>query len=107
MGMKWVLETQKRGAVVIVVDPKFNRTAAHADRYLRIRPGTDIAFLGAVINYLLSHDLYDKDYVERNTNALWKLRPDYLFHSGLFSGFDAESRTYSTETWGYERDAEG
>ena len=54
ISFKWVNEARtKRGAKLIVVDPRFTRSAATADIYARLRPGTDIAFLGAVINYAL------------------------------------------------------
>jgi len=106
MGMKWVLEAQQAGAVVIVVDPKFNRTAAHADLFVRIRPGTDIAFQGALIRYVIEHELYDEDYLRRATNALFKVRPDFGFEEGLFSGFDPD-RGYDSSAWAYQVGADG
>lgn len=106
MGMKWVLEAQQAGAIVIVVDPKFNRTAAHADIFVRIRPGTDIAFQGALIRYVIEHHLYDENYVRRATNALFKVRPDFGFADGLFSGFDPD-KGYDPSAWAYQLDENG
>ena len=60
---------QARGARVIHVDPRFTRTSAVADSYVPIRAGTDIAFLGGVINYILSNDLDFREYVSAYTNA--------------------------------------
>ena len=74
-GFKWVTEAKAHNnAKLIVVDPRFTRSAAVADFYCPIRPGTDIAFLGGVINYLLSNDKIHKEYVANYTNALHRAR---------------------------------
>ena len=92
-GFKWVIEAKvKNKARLIVVDPRFTRTAAVADIFAQIRPGTDIAFLGGVINYLLSNDKIQHEYVKAYTNAPFLVRADYQFEDGLFSGYDAEKR---------------
>jgi formate dehydrogenase major subunit len=107
-GFKWVIEAKiKNKARLIVVDPRFTRTAAVADIFAQIRPGADIAFLGGVINYLLSNDKIQHDYVKAYTNAPFLVRADYQFEDGLFSGYDAEKRTYDKTTWAYELDASG
>ena len=107
MGMKWVLEAKAAGARLIVVDPKFNRTAAHADLYVRIRPGADIAFQAGLVHVILSERLYDRDFVTRCTNAPFLIREDFAFSEGLFSGFDAGTHTYDTATWAYRTGPDG
>jgi formate dehydrogenase major subunit len=78
LGFKWVVEAkEKRKAKLISVDPRFNRTSAVADFYAPIRNGTDIAFLGGVINYLLSHDKIHHEYVKFNTDATFLTKPGY------------------------------
>src|SRR5512134_3214463 len=85
-GFKWVTEAmQHRKAKLIVVDPRFTRSAAVADVYAPIRVGTDIAFLGGVINYLLSKAKIHLDYVKLNTDATFLLKPDFKFDNGYFS----------------------
>ena len=73
IAMKWIRKAQEKGAKVIHVDPRFNRTSSIADVYARIRPGADIAFLSAMINHILEHKLYDEAYVQLHTNALMKV----------------------------------
>src|ERR671938_859706 len=69
VGFQWVMEAKQRGATIIHVDPRFTRTSAMADIHVPIRAGTDIAFLGAIINYILSNDRWFHDYVVHYTNA--------------------------------------
>jgi formate dehydrogenase-N alpha subunit len=107
-GFKWVTEAmQHRKARLIVVDPRFTRSAAVADYYAPIRVGTDIAFLGGVINYLLSKDKIHTDYVKQNTDATFLTKPGYNFDNGLFTGYNAEKRSYDKSTWGYELGEDG
>jgi formate dehydrogenase major subunit len=107
-GFKWVIEAKvKKGARLIVVDPRFNRTAAVADHFAQLRPGTDIAFLGGVMNHLLSTGKVQQEYVKSYTNAPFIVRGDYAFDDGLFSGYDAEKRKYDKTTWDYELDEKG
>ena len=75
MAFKWIRKAQENGAVIIHVDPRFTRTSAAADIYARIRPGTDVAFLNAMINHILANKLYDEDYVVTHTNALSSATP--------------------------------
>lgn len=102
IAMKWINRAKENGAKIIVVDPRFTRTAAKADIFAQIRPGTDIAYLGAIINYIIEKKLYDEKYVLNYTNALLKVNQDYKLEDGLFSGYDAKTRKYSTTSWGYQ-----
>jgi formate dehydrogenase major subunit len=78
-GFKWAIEAKvKNKAKLIVVDPRFTRTAAVADLYAPIRPGTDIAFLGGVIKYLLENDKIQHDYVRNYTSAALLVREDWI-----------------------------
>ncbi len=102
MTMKWIRKAKDRGAIVIHVDPRFNRTSSIADLYARIRPGADMAFLGAVIHHILERRLYDKEYVELHTNALFLASADFGFADGVFTGYDRDKHGYSTATWTYQ-----
>jgi formate dehydrogenase major subunit len=107
-GFKWVTEAKAHNkARLIVVDPRFNRSAAVADFYAPIRSGTDIAFLGGLINYLLANDKIQHEYVKAYTDASFIVRADFDFKDGLFSGYDANARKYDRSTWMYERGADG
>jgi formate dehydrogenase major subunit len=107
MAFKWIRKAQENGAVIIHVDPRFSRTSATADMFARIRPGADVALLNAMINHIIVHELYDRDYVETHTNALFLGHADFDFKDGLFSGFDEDGHKYHTETWGYQLDGAG
>ena len=104
-GFKWVTEAKAhRKARLIVVDPRFTRTASVADFYTPIRTGTDIVFLGGVINYLLTHDKIQHDYVRNYTDMPFIVREDFKFDDGIYSGFDADKHGYPDKsTWDYER----
>ena len=107
-GFKWVIEAKKQNkARLVVVDPRFTRSAAMADYYAPIRAGSDIAFLAGVINYLLSNDRIQTEYVRNYTNATFIVGPDYKFEDGLFSGYNAEKRNYDPKSWGYALDEQG
>jgi formate dehydrogenase major subunit len=93
------------GAKIIHADPRFSRTSAVADIYLRIRTGTDVAYYGGLINYVLQNDLYHAEYVKNYTNAAFIVNEGYAFTDGLFSGYNKDKRTYDTSTWAYEGDA--
>jgi formate dehydrogenase major subunit len=104
VGFQWVVEGQERGAKVFHVDPRYTRTSAIADRYLALRAGTDNAFLGGVINYILSNNRYFHDYVVAYTNASHIVSEDFRLPDdldGLFSGFKPEVGEYDTSTWHY------
>ena len=99
------MEAKARGAKVIHVDPRFTRTSAVADLHVPIRAGSDIAFLGGLINYVLQNDLYFHDYVVAFTNGPTIVGEDFKDTEdldGLFSGFDAEQRHYDPKSWQYE-----
>jgi formate dehydrogenase major subunit len=105
VGFQWVMEAKARGAVLIHVDPRFTRTSALADVHVPLRPGSDIAFLGGIIRYVLENERYFREYVVAYTNGPVLLRDDFRDTEdldGLFSGFDAEGRTYDTSSWQYE-----
>src|SRR4029450_13884792 len=94
----------------IHVDPRFTRTSAHADQYVRIRAGTDIAFLGGVINQILSRDLAFGEYVRPYTNAAFLVREEFADTEdldGLFSGYDPATGRYDSSSWGYEGVGQG
>ncbi|TRO39816.1 formate dehydrogenase-N subunit alpha [Pseudomonas sp. ALS1131] len=108
VGFKWAVEAKTRNnAYMMVVDPRFNRTAAVADFYSPIRAGADSAFLLGVAHYLLSHDKIQREYVTAYTNAPLIVREDYSFEDGLFSGYDADKRSYDRSSWAYELGADG
>jgi len=103
VGFQWVIEArEKNGAKVIHVDPRFNRTSAMADYWLPLRAGSDIVFLGALINYVLINERDFRDYVVHYTNAATILRDDFRDTEdlgGLFSGWDGKK--YDVESWLY------
>ena len=107
-GFKWVVEAQQqRKAKLIVVDPRFTRSAAVADYYAPIRTGTDIAFLGGVINYLLTNDKIHHEYVKLNTDAAFLVKEGFSFENGFFSGYNEAKRNYDKSTWGYQVGTDG
>ncbi len=102
-GFKWVTEAKHhRGAKLIVVDPRFNRSAAVADYYAPIRPGSDIAWLMGAIRWCLANDKVQWDYVRHYTNASYLVRDDFGWQDGLFSGYDEDKRAYDQESWEYQ-----
>lgn len=108
VGFKWVVEAQtKNDATVVVVDPRFNRSATVADLYAPIRAGSDTAFLLGIIRYLLENDQVQHDYVRHYTNASLIIRDDYQFDDGLFSGYDDKKRQYDKSSWFYQLDEQG
>jgi formate dehydrogenase major subunit len=107
-GFKWVTEAKaNRGAKLIVVDPRFTRSASVADFYAPIRQGTDIAFLLGVINYCIANNKVQWDYVKAFTNAPYIVKEGYGFQDGLFTGYDEQKRTYDKSTWNYEMGDDG
>ena len=105
VGFQWVMEAKARGATVIHIDPRFTRTSAVADLHVPLRAGSDIVFLGGLINYVLTSGKFFRDYVVNYTNAATIITEDFADTEdldGLFSGFDPERRTYDIRTWEYE-----
>ena len=107
VGFRWVIEAKKNGAKIIVVDPRFNRTASVADLHAPIRSGSDIAFLMGVIRYLLETNQIQHEYVKHYTNASFLVNEGYKFEDGLFSGFDEAKGKYDKSTWNYQFDENG
>jgi len=107
IAMKWILRAKEKGATIIHVDPRYTRTSARCDYHVPLRSGTDIAFLGGMINYIIENNKWFKDYVLNYTNASFIVGKDYSFQDGLFSGYDAEKRKYNKDTWVLEKDAAG
>ncbi len=102
-GFKWVTEAKaNRGARLIVVDPRFTRTAAVADYYAPIRPGSDIAFLMGVIRWCIENDKVQWEYVKNYTSAAFLVRDDYGWADGLFTGYNDETHSYDMTSWEYQ-----
>lgn len=106
MATRWLQRAKERGALVLSVDPRYTRTSAFADHYAKLRSGTDIAFVGGMINYALENNLINHDYVVEYTNASFIVDSSFNFSDGLFSGYDAAKRQYSKASWIYEFDGD-
>jgi formate dehydrogenase major subunit len=107
-GFKWVIEAKiENGAKLVVIDPRFTRTASVADVYAPIRPGTDIAFLSGLIRYLLEKDQIQHEYVRAYTNASLIVKDGFGFEDGLFTGYDEQKRAYDKSSWDYDKDDQG
>jgi formate dehydrogenase major subunit len=108
ISFKWVLRAkEERGAKIIHVDPRYTRTSALSDYYVGLRSGTDIAFLGGMIKYILDNKKYFEDYVRDYTNASFIINEKFSFNDGLFSGYDPATRKYDKSTWTIKLDANG
>ena len=110
VAFQWVVEAKARGAKVIHVDPRFTRTSALADLHVPLRAGSDIVFLGAIINHVLEHERYFKEYVVRYTNAsaiIDERFQDTEDADGLFSGWDPEKGAYDSTSWQYAGTGDG
>ena len=104
VGFRWPMKAREKGATIIHVDPRFTRTSASANLYVPIRSGSDIAFLGGLINYVLTHDKWFKEYVLAYTNASTIVSEDFVDaedNGGLFSGYDSQSGSYDNASWTY------
>lgn len=111
VSMKWVQKAiDDNNAKLIVVDPRFTRTAAVAHLYAPLRPGTNVAFFAGLINYALENNLYHEEYVLNYTNASSLISPDFGLNDGLFTGAQQKpdgQYSYNTATWAYQRDGDG
>jgi len=110
VAFRFVMKAKERGATIVHVDPRFTRTSAVADLYAPIRSGTDIAFLGGIINYVLTGERYFREYVTAYTNAGSIVSENFADTEelgGLFSGWDNESKAYDTSSWSFERNDDG
>jgi formate dehydrogenase major subunit len=108
VGFKWPMRAKAKGATLIHVDPRFTRTSAMCDIYAPIRSGTDIVFLGGLINYILTEKKYFLEYMINYTNAATLINANYKDTEdgdGFFSGYNAETRAYDTASWQYQRGA--
>src|SRR5512141_1716115 len=105
VAFRWVMEAKNRGATIIHVDPRFTRTSAVADLHVPLRPGSDIAFLGGIVHYILEHERWFKEYVAAYPHAptiVDERFQDTEDLEGFFSGFDPERKKYTWETWSYD-----
>ncbi len=110
ISFKWILKAKKKGATIIHVDPRFTRTSAKANLYAPIRAGTDLAFLGGMINFIIENQLYCQKFLKQSTNATFLVNPlIQLPHDldGLFSGYDPQTRSYDKSTWAFQKDGKG
>jgi formate dehydrogenase major subunit len=107
ISFKWVTEAMKGGAKLISVDPRFTRTSSKADFYTSLRSGTDIAFLGGMIKYIIDNNKYFKEYVAEYTNSPFIVADSYDFKDGLFAGYDPKTRKYDKKKWAFVKDEKG
>ena len=107
-GFKWVTEAKaNRGAKLIVIDPRYTRSASVADYYCPIRQGTDIAFLNGLINYCIQNDKVQWEYTKNFTNATYLVKEGFDYQDGLFTGYDETKRDYDRSTWDYQIGPDG
>jgi formate dehydrogenase major subunit len=105
VGFQWVMEAKRKGGTIIHVDPRFTRTSAVADIHVPIRAGSDITFLGGIVNYILTNGREFREYVTAYTNASCIVSDDFADTEdldGLFSGWDPETKNYDQSTWIYK-----
>ncbi len=107
ISFRWLLKARERGAKIISVDPRFTRTSSQADMYAPLRSGTDIAFIGGLINYAIENNLVHKEYVANYTNAAFLLDEGFGYDDGLFTGYDEAERKYDKSAWSFQKDEEG
>jgi len=110
VGFRFVMKARERGATIIHIDPRFSRTSAMADLYVPLRAGSDLVFLGALVNYTLQHEKYFDEYVRHYTNASTLISEEYQDTEdlgGLFSGYDPEKRSYDPKSWMHQNQGEG
>ena len=107
ISFKWIEAAMEKGATLISVDPRFTRTSSKANIYARTRPGTDIAFLGGLINYALQNNLIHKEYIREYTNASFIVTEGYGFKEGMFANWDDREKAYDMKSWAYALDESG
>jgi formate dehydrogenase major subunit len=107
ISFRWVEKAKDNGARLISVDPRYTRTSSKSDTYAQLRPGTDIAFIGGLINYVLQNDLIHREYVVNYTNGSFLINEDFAFNDGLFSGYNQEKYSYDKGTWAYQLGKDG
>src|SRR5512143_3520074 len=104
ISFRWITKAKENGATVIHVDPRFTRTSSKADIYTPLRSGTDIAYLGGMIKYILDENKWFKEYVVNYTNASFIVGEKFEFNDGLFSGFDKDKHKYDAGVWAFDKD---
>jgi len=105
IGFRFVVEAQRRGGKLIHIDPRFTRTSALANIHAPIRSGSDIAFLGGLIHYVIENDLWFRDYALNYTNLAHIISDTFVDsedNEGVFSGFDPVTKAYDHKSWQYE-----
>jgi formate dehydrogenase major subunit len=105
VGFRFVMKAREKGAKLIHVDPHFSRTSAMCQQYTRIRTGTDIAFLGGLIHYILEKDRWFHEYVLAFTNATTIITDKYKDAEdldGLFVGYDEKTQRYEKSHKGWQ-----
>ena len=107
ISMNWLARAKEQGTYILHVDPRFNRTSSIADVFAKLRSGTDIAFVGGMINYALEHNRIQEEYVREYTNASWIVGDDYSLADGLFAGYDPKEKRYDRTRWAFALDAKG
>ncbi len=107
ISFRWITKAKEKGAKLISVDPRYTRTSQMADMYGQLRSGTDIAFIGGIINYVLEQELYHKEYVANYTNAANIVADDFTFDDGMFSGYNEKKRSYDKTKWAFKTDESG
>lgn len=107
ISFRWLLKARENGGKILSVDPRFTRTSSQADIYAPLRSGTDIPFIGGLINYAIEHDLVHKEYVAKYTNASFIVKEGFTFKDGLFSGYDPKTRSYDMASWSFETQEDG
>ncbi len=105
VSFKWIVKAQEKGAKLISVDPRFTRTSALADIYVPLRSGTDIAFVGAIINHALENDLVHREYLVAHTNASFLIDPKFELKDGVFGAI--KGGEYTKKHWGFQKDSRG
>ena len=112
VAFRWPLKAKtEHGATLMHVDPRFTRTSALCDLHAPIRAGTDILFLGGIINYVINSDRWNtdpffKEYVVNYTNAATLVSTDFKDaedNNGTFSGLSADGKSYDLTSWAYQR----
>src|SRR6202165_1310271 len=108
LGCQWSMPAKlARGAKITHADPRFTRTSAVADMYVRIRTGSDVAYFGGLINHILQNNLHQAEYVRNYTNASFLVKPGFGFTDGLFTGYSAAKRAYDISSWSYDVGPDG
>jgi formate dehydrogenase major subunit len=108
ISFKYIQKAMEKGATLVNVDPRFTQTSARAHLYAPLRSGTDIAFLGGMIKYILDNNLYNEKYVKFYSNASFLVNPEFKLpgeNDGVFSGLNGTK--YDKSTWSFQKGADG